>query len=70
MVTGVYFVKVKELVESVIFDDPRGPLPPFDHKLTIKPLTGDLFLFPGWLLHQVTENPCLLLAHPLRLTIF
>ena len=38
---------------SIIFDDPRGPLPPFDNKLTIRPLAGDLVLFPSWLMHQV-----------------
>jgi hypothetical protein len=41
---------------SIIFDDPRGPRPPFDAKLTLRPLAGDLVLFPSWLIHQVCRG--------------
>ncbi len=41
---------------SIIFDDPRGPLPPFDNKLRILPLIGDLIIFPSWLVHQVSAT--------------
>ena len=39
-----------------MFHDPRGPLPPFDGKLEIRPEVGDLVLFPSWLVHQVTPT--------------
>jgi hypothetical protein len=42
---------------SIIFDDPRGPLPPFDNRLTIQPKQGDLILFPSWLIHSVNPTP-------------
>lgn len=56
VVSGVYYVKMPEGSGSIIFDDPRGPLPPFDTKLTIRPFIGDLVLFPSWLMHQVSQN--------------
>jgi predicted 2-oxoglutarate/Fe(II)-dependent dioxygenase YbiX len=40
-----------------MFDDPRGPLPPFDNRVTIYPKQGDLILFPSWLIHSVSPTP-------------
>ena len=56
VVSGVYYVKVPQGAGSIVFDDPRGPLPPFDTKMTIKPTLGDLILFPSWLIHQVSQT--------------
>jgi len=53
LVSGVYYVKMPRNSGSIIFDDPRGPLPPFDNRIYIKPRQGDLVLFPSWLIHQV-----------------
>jgi len=57
LVSGIYYVKTGEFTGSILFDDPRGPLPPFDNKLTIKPYIGDMFLFPGWLMYQLSRTP-------------
>jgi len=57
LISGVYYVKMPDDAGSIVFDDPRGPLPPFDSKLVISPLAGDLVLFPSWLIHQVTPTP-------------
>ncbi len=46
IVSGVYYVKVPGDAGSIIFDDPRGPLPPFDNRIIIRPKQGDLILFP------------------------
>eukprot|EP00732_Lithocolla_globosa_P005329 Lithocolla_globosa_v1_NODE_5453_length_1237_cov_5.626058.p1 type:complete len:258 gc:universal NODE_5453_length_1237_cov_5.626058:971-198(-) len=56
LISGVYYVKMPDFSGNILFDDPRGPLPPFDNKLTISPLLGDLVLFPSWLTHQVSPT--------------
>jgi len=53
IVSGVYYVKMPDDAGAVMFDDPRGPLPPFDNRITVRPKEGDLILFPSWLIHQV-----------------
>lgn len=56
-VSGVYYVSVPEDAAPIIFSDPRGPHPPFDGTETIRPVAGDLILFPSWLQHQVPPTP-------------
>jgi len=56
MVSGVYYVKTPPGSGAIQFLDPRGPYPPFDDKLTIRPRAGDLLLFPSWLQHQVMSR--------------
>ena len=59
MVSGVYYASIPQDAGSIVFDDPRsaGPLPPFEGRLHLQPKEGDLFLFPGWLVHQVAPTP-------------
>ena len=40
-------------VGSIVFEDPRGNLPPFGKSFRYTPSVGDLVLFPGWLVHRV-----------------
>jgi hypothetical protein len=56
LVSGVYYSQICPGAGNLTFEDPRGPLPPFLEKLTIKPKEGDLILFPGWLSHYVTPT--------------
>jgi len=56
MVSGVYYVKVPKDAGNIVFDDPRGPLPPFSNRIILQPSQGDLVLFPGWLIHQVSPT--------------
>ena len=37
----------------LVFRDPRGPLPPFDHSIVHRPSERDLVVFPSWLSHEV-----------------
>eukprot|EP01119_Soliformovum_irregulare_P018720 TRINITY_DN5794_c1_g2_i2.p1 TRINITY_DN5794_c1_g2~~TRINITY_DN5794_c1_g2_i2.p1 ORF type:complete len:337 (+),score=75.32 TRINITY_DN5794_c1_g2_i2:109-1011(+) len=53
IVSGVYYVKMPASAGPITFEDPRGPLPPFDNRITIDPVEGDLILFPSWLIHSV-----------------
>jgi len=56
LVSGVFYVKMPEKAGSILFDDPRGPLPPFDNRIVIRPQEGDIILFPSWLTHQVAPT--------------
>jgi len=51
--SGVYYVRTPPDSGEVIFEDGRGPLPPFDNRIRISPVAGDIILFPSWLLHSV-----------------
>jgi len=53
VVSGVFYAKVPERAGAIVFDDPRGPRPPFDGKLIITPEPGELLMFPSWLVHSV-----------------
>lgn len=53
LVSGVYYVRTPKDAGPIVFHDPRGPLPPFDNMITIRPKPGDVVLFPSWLMHQV-----------------
>jgi len=41
---------------KLLLDDPRGPLPPFEAKMNLDALKGDLFIFPSWITKQVIIN--------------
>jgi hypothetical protein len=56
IVSGVYYVKMPTEAGSITFDDPRGPLPPFDNRITIRPQQGDLILFPRFVLKKCVSN--------------
>jgi len=56
LLSGVYFSQVPSSAGRLLFEDPRGPLPPFHDRFTVAPTTGDLVLFPSWLPHQVTAT--------------
>jgi len=56
MLSAVYYVKVPEKAGQIVLEDPRGPLPPFDNRLTITPKAGDLLMFPSWLMHMVSPT--------------
>jgi hypothetical protein len=54
VISGVIYVNVpKTGTGDLIFYDPRGSLPPFGKTLHIAPKSGDLVLFPGYLVHSV-----------------
>eukprot|EP00051_Salpingoeca_urceolata_P018759 m.266296 g.266296 ORF g.266296 m.266296 type:complete len:280 (+) comp19274_c0_seq5:196-1035(+) len=57
MVSGVYYLQVPEDAGPIVFEDPRGGLPPFDDTEVIHPKEGDLILFPSWLRHKVEPTP-------------
>jgi uncharacterized protein (TIGR02466 family) len=52
-VSGVFYVSVPPGSGDIVFNDPRGGLPPFGKTLRIKPTIGDVILFPGYLIHSV-----------------
>ena len=66
LVSGVYYVTLPKESGSISFDDPRGPLPPFDNREVIHPSEGQMILFPSWLMHAVspTSGRCFFLSPP------
>jgi uncharacterized protein (TIGR02466 family) len=61
--SGVYYINCTEKTGNISFTDPRpGAENSFYHQhlepsnYTIKPITGDLILFPAWLPHLVEPN--------------
>ena len=53
LISGVFWSRVTENAGPLLLDDPRGPLPPFVHKVPVEPVAGELVMFPSWLQHQV-----------------
>ena len=53
LISGVFWSRVPENAGPLLLDDPRGPLPPFVHKVPVEPCAGELVLFPSWHQHQV-----------------
>jgi hypothetical protein len=53
LISGVFWSRVPENAGPLLLDDPRGPLPPFVHKVPVEPVAGELVMFPSWLQHQV-----------------
>jgi hypothetical protein len=56
LVSGVYYVSCPEGAGKIIFEDPRGALPPFGNRVIHTPRTGQMLLFPPWLVHHVTPT--------------
>ena len=56
LVSGVFYIHMPKNAGAIVFADPRGPMPPFDARMSFKPDVGDLILFPSWLSHQVGYN--------------
>lgn len=55
-VSGVLYVQIPPLSGAIVFEDPRGSLPPFGKTFRFSPTVGDLVLFPGWLVHRVEAS--------------
>lgn len=55
-VSGVLYLKVPLGSGSIVFEDPRGTLPPFGRTLRVQPEEGDLIIFPSWLSHRVSPS--------------
>ena len=54
MLSGILYLRVPPLSSGkLVFEDPRGSLPPFGRTHRIAPAVGDLILFPSWLVHRV-----------------
>lgn len=53
ILSGVLYLRVPEASGKLVFEDPRGALPPFGRTHRIAPVVGDLVLFPSWLVHRV-----------------
>lgn len=56
LISGVFWSHVPEGAGPMLLDDPRGPLPPFIHRVPIEPCAGELVVFPSWLQHQVVPR--------------
>lgn len=56
LLSGIFYVNAPPHSGAVVFEDPRGPLPPFGRSLHITPQAGELILFPSWLMHQVLPS--------------
>eukprot|EP00455_Lapot_gusevi_P023874 TRINITY_DN2479_c0_g1_i2.p1 TRINITY_DN2479_c0_g1~~TRINITY_DN2479_c0_g1_i2.p1 ORF type:complete len:311 (-),score=39.29 TRINITY_DN2479_c0_g1_i2:43-975(-) len=56
MVSGTYYALIPSGAGELLFEDPRGPLPPFSYRFIHRPKPGDLVMFPGWLQHEVAAT--------------
>ena len=57
--SGVFYVDAPAGSGSIVFDDPRGPRPPFArNRLAHPPSSGEVLLFPPWLSHGVAPSSC------------
>eukprot|EP00429_Kryptoperidinium_foliaceum_P069211 CAMPEP_0176060014 /NCGR_PEP_ID=MMETSP0120_2-20121206/29910_1 /TAXON_ID=160619 /ORGANISM="Kryptoperidinium foliaceum, Strain CCMP 1326" /LENGTH=293 /DNA_ID=CAMNT_0017393553 /DNA_START=181 /DNA_END=1060 /DNA_ORIENTATION=- len=45
------------LAQELIIMDPRGENPPFNREYRIKPVVGELIVFPAWTPHRWEVNP-------------
>lgn len=55
-VSGTYYLDAPPGAGELVFHDPRGPLPPFQHTVAVQPRTGELVMFPPWLVHEVEAS--------------
>jgi hypothetical protein len=55
-VSGVYYASVPANAGPIVFEDPRGPLPPFSNRFFHRPREGEMVLFPSWLVHFVAPT--------------
>jgi len=56
MLSAVYYVRMPSVAGKLVLEDPRGPRPPFDNRMYIRPNEGDIILFPSWLTHYVSPT--------------
>lgn len=49
----VYYAKMGAGVGLLRLYDPRGPRPPFEGSIEVRPEEGEMIAFPGWLAHEV-----------------
>lgn len=56
VLAAVYYVSVPSGAGKLTLYDPRGPRPPFEENIVIRPRAGDLIMFPGWLGHSVSAT--------------
>ena len=54
--SGTYYVTVPPGAGNIVFRDPRGALPPFEHTFHHAPRNGDMLVFPSWLVHEVAPT--------------
>ena len=52
-ISGILYITTPPGSGAVVFNDPRGQLPPFGKSLQIVPKVGELIMFPSWLVHSV-----------------
>lgn len=52
-ISGILYITTPPDAGAVVFNDPRGQLPPFGKSVHIVPKPGQLILFPSWLVHSV-----------------
>lgn len=55
-ISGVLYIDVPAGSGDIVFEDPRGALPPFGKSLHLTPTAGDLILFPGYVMHRVEPS--------------
>lgn len=53
VISGILYLRTTPNSGKLVFEDPRGSLPPFGCTHRITPVEGDLILFPSWLVHLV-----------------
>ena len=54
--SGAYYVNAPPGSGDIVFHDPRGALPPFEHTLRYPAQVGHMVVFPSWLVHEVLPN--------------
>lgn len=57
-VAGAFVARHRCDAQRIVIVDPRGELPPFGQRATLKPEEGELLLWPGWASHYVEMNSC------------
>lgn len=55
-VAAVYYVTVPADGGVLRLHDPRGPRPPFDGVVEIRPREGEIIAFPAWVVHEVAPG--------------
>jgi hypothetical protein len=55
-ISGVFYLATPSGAGQIVFQDPRGSLPPFGKTLRVTPSPGKLIIFPGWLMHAVLPS--------------
>jgi len=56
ILSGVYYINAPRGSGSLMFEDPRGGLPPFGGRIVHEPRAGEIVIFPPWLQHHVGSS--------------